>query len=154
MSEGRVIGIAWRDRPRAPMIEAEAAAVTVAAGVEGDYHGRSRVRDRLVTVLAVEGWQAACAELGATLPWTYRRANLLVEGLGLAGQIGARLVAGPLVLEIVEETEPCARMDAQHQGLTAALVPDWRGGVTCRVLSDGALRVGDPIRLEPAGGGG
>ena len=32
-------------------------------------------------------------------------------------------------------------------GLTAALAPDWRGGVTCQVIEAGAVRVGDDVLL-------
>jgi MOSC domain-containing protein YiiM len=39
-------------------------------------------------------------------------------------------------------------MDEQHQGLTAALQPDWRGGVACRVLNDAEIRIGDPVAVE------
>ena len=38
-------------------------------------------------------------------------------------------------------------MDAQHQGLTQALVPDWRGGVCCRVIADGRIKVGDKMMI-------
>ena len=38
-------------------------------------------------------------------------------------------------------------MDAQHQGLTQALKPDWRGGVCCRVMSDGQIKINDFIQI-------
>jgi MOSC domain-containing protein YiiM len=46
------------------------------------------------------------------------------------------------------ETDPCPRMDAQHPGLTAALLPEWRAGVCCRVLKGGAIRSGDPVQYQ------
>lgn len=148
--EGRLIGIARRSRPRAPMETLEAAEVTVEAGVEGDYAGVRRGRStgrRQVTVLTREGWQAACRELGAELAWPTRRANLLIEGLDLEEQTGKTLAIGALRLEITGELDPCERMEAQQAGLMAALNPAWRGGVTCRVLEGGAIRPGDPVRL-------
>lgn len=150
MDRGQLLGIARRATPRAPMETLDAARVTVAAGIEGDYKGLRRGTStgrRQVTVLPVEGWREACADLGADLLWTIRRANLLIEGLGLAKQTGARLQIGDLALEITGETDPCERMDAQAPGLTAVLGPAWRGGVTCRVLSDGTIRTGDPVHL-------
>ncbi|HQS70796.1 MAG TPA: MOSC domain-containing protein, partial [Novosphingobium sp.] len=33
-------------------------------------------------------------------------------------------------------------------GLKSALLPDWRGGVLGRVLTDGDIAVGDEVRIE------
>ena len=53
---------------------------------------------------------------------------------------------------ITDETDPCNRMEEQHAGLQAALGPDWRGGVTCRVVQGGEVTLGDQVRIveEPA----
>ena len=68
------------------------AVVAAGAGLEGDHKG-GKFPDRGVTVLAIEEWRAALAvfaDLGGPvpLPWTVRRANLLVEGLWLPQAIG------------------------------------------------------------------
>ena len=61
---------------------------------------------------------------------------------------GTRLQIGAsLVLEITCECDPCARMDALHEGLRAAMTPDWRGGFLARVEQDGAVAVNDQIRI-------
>jgi MOSC domain-containing protein YiiM len=146
MKEGRLVSIARRDRKRAPMEVLDRARITGDAGVEGDFRGRPGKRQ--VTVLASEDWQAACAELGRSLPWTDRRANLLIEGIPLPRRTGSRLVIGAAVLEITGELDPCSRMDEASDGLREALTPDWRGGVTCRVLADGDVRVGDAVDTE------
>lgn len=148
---GRLIGIARRDRKRGAMQELSTAEVDSSSGVARDFRGRPG--DRQVTIISSEAWQAACGEVGAALPWTTRRANLLVEGLRLPQQPGRVLRIGDLRLEITMETEPCSRMDEQHEGLTAALAPDWRGGVCCRVLSAGTIRIGDAVSVEADAGG-
>ncbi len=139
-------GIAWREGKRAPMRTPDRAAVLVESGVAADSRGRPGSRQ--VTVLTSAGWDAACAEVRAELPWHTRRANLLVEGLDLAGTTGQRLRIGKLVLQVTGELEPCSRMDEAHHGLRQALAPDWRGGVTCRVLEGGEIAVGDSVILE------
>ncbi|MGE3476267.1 MAG: MOSC domain-containing protein [Rhodospirillaceae bacterium] len=145
---GRLRGIAVRSAKRAAMITKAAAEILAPAGVDGDF-GRTRGR-RQVTVLSVEAWRDACDELGAALPWTTRRANLFVAGLPLQPLAGARLVIGNAVLEVTGETDPCKRMDEQHEGLRAALTPKARGGVTCRVVAGGKIAVGDEVKWEPA----
>lgn len=124
----------------------EEATITVEAGIAGDVRGR--LKGRQITVLCQESWDAACRDLGREVPWTTRRANILVEGLDLAYSAGKTLAIGEATFAITGETDPCQRMDEQAAGLTAALAPDWRGGVTCRVIKAGAVRVGDGVELR------
>ncbi len=144
--QGKVLGVARRERTRGPMEQLQSAAVTVQAGVEGDLRGA--LKDRQVTVLAHESWQAACNDLGSELPWTTRRANVLVEGLALAEQTGKTIRIGEVTLLITGETDPCVRMEEQAAGLRDALAPEWRGGVTCRVTAGGSIAVGDAALLS------
>lgn len=116
------------------------------AGVVGDFRGQPGKRQ--VSLVFAADWAAACADLGQDAPWTLRRANFLVEGLANPRMAGGRVRIGAALLEVTGETDPCARMDAQLQGLRAALTPDWRGGVLARVLEAGAVRVGDAAAFE------
>lgn len=148
---GRLIGIARRDRRRAPMEELSEAVVSIAAGLEGDHKG-AKFKNRAITVLSVEDWRLAVAELSdlggeVALPWLARRANLLVEGVDLPRARGSVMRIGEVELEVRYPTQPCRRMDEAHQGLLKALHPDWRGGATCRVLCGGRLRIGDPATV-------
>jgi MOSC domain-containing protein YiiM len=149
---GRLLAIARRPAPYAPMEEIERGTITKAAGLDGDHKGRKFPR-RQITVLTREAWDDALAELrsetGAPvrLPWTARRANLLIEGVRLPRAKGAVLRVGKVELETTSETNPCRRMEQAYPGLLKALHPDWRGGVTCRVLSDGDVAVGDPVEV-------
>jgi MOSC domain-containing protein YiiM len=56
---------------------------------------------------------------------------------------------GDLILEVTGETKPCFRMEEASPGLRNALNSGWRGGVTCRVLQGGQIRVGDRASLLP-----
>lgn len=68
--------------------------ITIAAGLDGDFKGAKYPR-RQITVLAREAWEAVLEELGhATLPWTARRANLLVAGVRLPRAAGGILRIG------------------------------------------------------------
>lgn len=145
MTKGRLLGIAIRQKSRAPMMEQGTIEINGEAGCAGDSRGKPG--DRQVTVMAREDWEAACGELARELPWTTRRANLLVEGLPLRETTGLQLTIGNVVLEITGETDPCGRMDELAPGLCGALQPNWRGGVCCRVLQAGVVSVGDQVEI-------
>lgn len=139
-------GIAYRKAQKAPMTEIDSVEITLEAGVLPDTRGKPGKRQ--VTLLSQQSWHDACNELGAELPWTFRRANLLVDGLRFsAADVGRIIRIGEAELQVMIETDPCPRMDAQHEGLTKALLPDWRAGVCCRVLKGGSVRVGDGISI-------
>lgn len=144
LKSGTLIGIARRAAPRVPMETLTASAIDRQNGVQGDCRGKPSKRQ--VTLLSREAWESACADVDADLPWTTRRANLLLEGFTFtAHDVGAHIHIGEVILEITRETDPCHRMDAQHAGLTQALTPDWRGGVCSRVRQDGIIRIGDEV---------
>ena len=148
---GRLLGIARHARPRGPMEIVEQVEVTVAEGVHGDFRGSLKPgrNKRQVTVMAVEAWHEALAEIREPVSWEQRRVNLLVEGLALEGITGARIrFASGLVLEVTGECDPCSRMEEVAAGLKGALLPHWRGGVTTRVIEGGRLEVGDQVRIE------
>ena len=139
-----VKAIAYRSKPKAPMTEIEQVDISCEQGLLPDFRGKPGKRQ--VTLLSAQSWQDACAELGAELPWTLRRANILIDGLRFSAfDVGRIIRIGDAELQVMIETDPCPRMDAQHQGLTAALLPEWRAGVCCKVLKSGLVRVGDPV---------
>lgn len=153
MTTGRLAGIARHDRPKGPMETIDRVTVTAAEGVHGDFRGGLAAtkpgRKRQVSLIEVDCVTAAMAEAGAVLDWSDCRRNLLVRDLHLPRVEGTRVRIGEgLLLEITGECEPCERMDALHEGLRAALTPDWRGGFLARVIEDGEIAVGDTIRIE------
>jgi MOSC domain-containing protein YiiM len=50
-------------------------------------------------------------------------------------------------LEVTGQTYPCSRIEEAHAGLLKALAVNWRGGVTCRVLSGGQVGLGDAVEV-------
>lgn len=152
---GRLIGIAVRSARRRPMQLVERASVTPETGIEGDHKG-AKLKTRQVTLLALEDWQAALADLDpangpADLPWTARRANLLTESVVLPAASGAVLVIGSVKIEVTKPVFPCTRMLEAHADLMRALAPDWRGGIAGRVIEGGEFAVGDAIVIAEAG---
>lgn len=141
-----LIGIAFKTEKRGQMITVEQAEVTQAKGVENDIFGRPGKRQ--ITVMSIQQWQLACDEIGKTLPWFTRRANLLVDAISFSSQdVGKQLIIGELILEITGETDPCKKMEMAYPGLEQALMPDWRGGVTCRVITGSNIKIDDNVEL-------
>jgi MOSC domain-containing protein YiiM len=144
--QGKLLGISVRSHSRAPMDEVDVAEITEEHGVANDSRGKPGGRQ--VTVLAAEDWDAACEVLDTELPWTCRRANLLVEGITLKESTGSTITLGDVLLMVTGETDPCSRMDETEQGLRLALAPDWRGGVCCRVIRGGTISKGTPVTIR------
>jgi MOSC domain-containing protein YiiM len=143
---GKVLGIARRDKSRAPMEKLEAASVTVQFGMVGDCKG-SKFPERQITILAVEDWRMALTLVGdVDLDWTVRRANVLSSGIKLPRGRGSQIAIGSVVVEVREQTSPCQQMENAQAGLRKALSGEWRGGVSCRVVSGGEIRIGDNIK--------
>lgn len=156
MTTGRLDGIARHARPRGPIETLSRVSVTITDGLQGDYRGAIRPGKsgrRQVSLIEAESWAAAQAELALpadrALEWHVRRANLLVSGVRLPREAGRVIAIGEtLRIEIACECDPCSRMDEIEPGLKAVLLPDWRGGVLGRVISDGVIAIGDTIRIE------
>ncbi len=143
---GRLVGIARREKKRAEMEILKDAEISDETGVANDFRGRPGKRQ--VTVMSAEAWASACKELGQEIPWTTRRANLLVEDVELPQRTGDVIEVGGVRLLITMEVDPCSRMEEQVQGLRSALTPEWRGGVACTVLKGGPVRVGDNVSVR------
>lgn len=141
---GKVIGIATHEEKRGPMVVYAAAKVSFANGIGKDVRGAIR-DDRQITLMSIEGWNAALSELDRYLHWSTRRANILIEGIDLENTKGEVLKIGEFLVEITGELGPCDRMEEEMKGLKKALTPNWRGGVTCKLLSEGELKEGDAI---------
>ena len=139
---GTLQGIWIKEVRGEPMTAVDEAKALAGQGFDG---GVREASTRQVTVLAAEAWADAETALGASVDPTLRRANLLVDGVDLAGTTGKVLRIGNLRLEITGETTPCHWMDAAKGGLQAALEPHWRGGAHGVVLADATVRVGDPV---------
>lgn len=153
---GRLGGIARHDRPRGAIEMLDGVSVTRELGVRGDLRGAIRPGKsgrRQISLIEAESWDAALADLDLSadqlVPWHVRRANLLVHGIRLPREAGKIIAIGKtLRIETTCECDPCSRMDEILPGLKLALMPDWRGGVLGRVLTDGEIAIGDEVRIE------
>ena len=136
----------WIKRAKlGPMDPADTATLLENRGIVGNADQGGK---RQVTIIEREVFDRIRTTLPAAEP-PMRRANFMVSGVRLANTRGHTLAVGGVRILLHGETRPCYRMDAQCAGLTAALDPDWRGGVFGVVLNSGDVRVGDTVSLEP-----
>lgn len=143
----KLLGIAFKEKRKGPVLELEQAVITTESGLQGDHRGKPGKRQ--ITVMSLKDWQAACDELAVDLSWTERRANLLVDELAFHGKVGQKIIIGDnVVLEITGETDPCSRMEDAQPGLYKALEPGWRGGVTCRVVQGGLIQINNDVNFQ------
>ena len=143
----QIKAIAIKSTSRAPIQTIDSAQISIKKGIAGDFRGSSVGRQ--ITILAESAWLKTCETVDSELNWTTRRANLLVDGIEFsANDIGKKVIIGDVELEITQQTNPCALMDQQHQGLKSALTPEWRGGACCKVLTAGSFKVGDRVEIS------
>jgi len=140
---GRLEAIWLKRMRRGPMDAVERAVLQAQQGLVGNTDQGGR---RQVTLLEHEVWQALMAQVGATLPPSVRRANLLLSGVRLVNSRKRVLGIGTCRIRILGETKPCEWMEEACPGLQKAMYDTWAAGAFGEVLDDGAIAVGDVVR--------
>jgi len=139
---GRLEAI-WQKRAhRGPMDAREVGELIAGQGLAGSV-GRSTRRQ--VTIIEREVWDRAQEQLQAAIPYSARRANLMISGIRLEETRGRVLRIGEALVRIGGHTTPCERMDEACEGLQAMLAPHWGGGAFGQVIRGGTVRVGDRV---------
>lgn len=150
--EGRVEAIVVRGSPREAARTVTRTQALAGIGLADDrlgQRGEAELSTRQVTLIQAEHLDviARLARVERVDPVGLRR-NLVVSGINLLALKNARLQVGDAVLEIVGPCQPCSRMEeAIGPGGYAAM--RGHGGMTARVVTTGAIEVGDVIRAEP-----
>jgi len=116
-------------------------------GIVGDrYFGRWAHRNAAITVIALESLPP-----GADL--TQVRRNVLLSGVDVDALVGRTIAldsgGGPVRLKVNRPANPCGWMEVTI-GPGARRALKGRGGVRCRPLNDGVLRIG-PVTIEVEG---
>ncbi len=136
-----VVAIFVSTANRVPLIPKERANALADRGLEGDRHAKSGSR-RSVLFMP----QEVLDEFGLR-PGDVRE-QVTTRGLDLhALPVGTRFRAGAAAFELLGPCAPCERMDELRPGLQEAL--EGRRGRFARVLTPGALSVGDALVIEP-----
>ncbi|MET0335464.1 MAG: MOSC domain-containing protein [Rhizobacter sp.] len=151
--EGRVEAIIVRGRPRDAARSIASTVAQAGIGLADDrlgQRGEAELSTRQVTLIQQEHLPviAQLARVAGIDPVKLRR-NLVVSGINLLALKNAHLQVGDAVLQIVGPCAPCSRME-EEVGPGAYAAMRGHGGMTARVLSSGAISVGDGVRALPA----
>jgi MOSC domain-containing protein YiiM len=120
-------------------------------GLEGDryFEARGTYSDspgpgREITLIESEAIEAMARDNGITIPTGASRRNVVTRGAPLNHLVGKEFDVGPVRLLGVRLCEPCSHLESlTRKGLIAGLVH--RGGLRAQILTEGEIRVGDPI---------
>jgi MOSC domain-containing protein YiiM len=136
----------WLKRAKGgPMDSVATAELEAEGGLRGN---ANRGGKRQVTIISAQRWAELMDNLGADLPPSTRRANLMVSGLDLEQSRGRVLRVGDTRLKINGETRPCEQMEAAHAGLQQLMSGRWGGGAFAEVLDGGEIHVGDTVEWD------
>jgi MOSC domain-containing protein YiiM len=151
---GRLEWIGLRPARREALQAVDEAQVIAGRGLAGDHRSeKTPGSGRQVTVISREfiGQIAHFLGRGEAIDPALLRRNLVVSGINLHALRHQRFTIGESVLlEAGALCHPCSRMETNlGRGGVAAMFG--HGGLCCRVLESGAIRVGDPVAVSLAG---
>jgi MOSC domain-containing protein YiiM len=149
---GRVQAIVIASEAEAPVVVVGEAVAHAGRGLEGDRYHEQRgtfthphARGHDLTLIEAEALEGL-----AIAPPDARR-NVVTRGIDLNALVGKRFLVGGVECMGQRLCEPCAHLQRlTYPGTLRELVH--RGGLRADVLTDGVIRVGDPVRALPATG--
>jgi MOSC domain-containing protein YiiM len=104
--------------------------------------------DKAVSLIEEETLQAAAAELGTDIIPEKTRRNIVTRGVPLNELLDREFTIGRVLMRGVRLFEPCGHMEklSEVPGIFQAL--EHRSGLKAAILSDGVIRVNDPVALQ------
>ncbi len=148
--EGRVEAIRVAAAAGAPMETREEIRATAGGGLAGDRYGTGdrapsgASNDHGLTLIEAEALEAVARDEKLALSHADTRRNLLTRGVALNHLVGREFRVGTVRARGLELCEPCRNLERDgRRGVVRALLH--RGGLRAEILSDGEIRVGDPV---------
>lgn len=148
MDQARVTAIYIGPEDEGPMHRVPEIEAVAGRGLRGDrYFQPAEGGDPTeeVTLVALEGIEAAAAESGLDITPEDTRRNLVTAGVELDELLGKRFTVGEVELEGLEPNPPCKHLvKVTGKDLLKPLIE--RGGIRARIHRGGTVREGDPLR--------
>jgi MOSC domain-containing protein YiiM len=118
----------------------------VIGGLTNDHSNKGNPETkRQVTLIQHEHLQAAASFLGKdNIDPSLTRRNIVVKGINLNALKGRKFRIGEALLEMTGFCAPCDRME-ENLGKGGYNAMRGHGGITCRVIEEGKIKVGDEL---------
>ena len=143
---GKVEWVSVRPTARGEVTPLEAVEAQEGKGLVGDHYGGTS-GSRQVTLIQAEHLAAVAYMLKMDVidPELTRR-NIVVSGINLLAFADQQFQIGEAVLEMTGLCHPCTRME-ENLGAGGYNALRGHGGITCRIVKGGKIKVGDAVRL-------
>jgi len=144
---GEVMWVGLRPASRKAIKEVLEVNVTE-TGLEGDRATKnSPSNKRQVTLIQHEHLAAAASFLGKEgIDPNLTRRNVVVKGMNINALKGRKFNIGTAVLEMTGFCYPCSRME-ENLGVGGFNAMRGHGGITCRVIKVGKIKIGDKVKV-------
>lgn len=144
---GKVVWIGIRPQTRQPMEVLEETFANV-GGLTNDRANKGNANNkRQVTLIQAEHIKAVASFLGkSTIDPALIRRNIVVEGINLNALKDKQFTIGEAVLEMTGFCFPCSRME-ENLGKGGFNAMRGHGGITCRVIEEGKIKIGDELKF-------
>jgi MOSC domain-containing protein YiiM len=153
--QGSVVEIFVAPESAAEMVSVREVRAFADRGLEGDRFLRDSWNavnraDKAVSLIEDEVLQLAAQELGVKSIAQKSRRNIVTRGVPLIELLHQEFTVGGVRMRGIRLFEPCGHLVkvSKLPGIFKAL--DHRSGLKAAILSDGVIRVGDGVALEPA----
>jgi MOSC domain-containing protein YiiM len=138
-----------------PLTEVQETRAVPGKGLQGDRYfdkkGTYSERPgtgREVTLIEAEAIAAAKTDYAIELaPGSHRR-NIVTRGVALNHLVGREFTVGGARLKGTRLCEPCTYLEEKLAIPRSKLSLVHRGGLRCDVVSEGAIKVGDAVKVE------
>jgi MOSC domain-containing protein YiiM len=146
---GEVIWISIRPEKEKP-VQVLKETIAQIGGLLNDHSNKGNGESkRQVTVIQSEHLQAAASFLGKEeIDPSLVRRNIVVKGINLNALAGRQFSIGDAILEMSGYCPPCHRME-ENLGKGGYNAMRGHGGITCRVLKEGKIKIGDKVSVIP-----
>jgi MOSC domain-containing protein YiiM len=153
-----IVEILVSDSPSAPMVSRESVQAVPGRGLEGDryfsgtgtFSPKPHKPDFEVTLIEQEQIDLFARNCGRNFSAKDARRNLVTEGVDLNALVGCEFSIGEVTIRGIRLCEPCDYL----AGITFPEVLEGlarKGGLRAQIVTNGLIRVGDPV-VRNAGG--
>ncbi|MDW3192305.1 MAG: MOSC domain-containing protein [Cytophagales bacterium] len=144
---GTINWIGLRPERKSPLQSVKSALVNTENGLTGDHFNGKYSDKRQVTLIQKEHLATVASILGKeTVDPGHTRRNIVVSGINLLALKDQKFQIGQAILEGTGYCHPCSQMET-NLGEGGYNAMRGHGGITARVIQEGAIKIGDEVRL-------